>query len=704
MKKRSLFALLLLLALCVTCWAPTARAAVSGSCGDGLTWSLEEGTLTISGSGAIPDYTGTISPWGQYHTQIRRIVLTEGVTGIGQNAFSGWCGAGIPSESYPILEEIVFPRSLTTIGPSSFAANGGLKSIRIPGTVKEIGEYAFDECFALTEVILESGVERIQGYAFNACSMAGITLPDTLVSIGDQAFSNNPALQTVVIPEGVRQVGLWAFVACPQLTSVTVPGSVTDLGSGTFHHCPALTSIQVSPENSRYLSVDNVLYSKDQTRLHTVGRGVSGEFVIPGTVTTIESYAFEDCTEITALVISDSVTQIQTYAFAGCTGLTKVTWPSSMTTIGDYTFDGCTALKQVVFPDNLQAIGLGAFAKCSSLTSITLPDSITSLGNGAFNSCKSLQTVKLPAGLRALPPHLFRFCSSLTSITLPETVTSIGEYALSSTGLTELELPKNVTSLRQGALADCDSLKVVVFTGNAPGIHKITFDGTTTAVFYPKNNATWTSSVMQSYGGSLTWTAGFPCEEGHSFGNWEQNKAATCTDPGNQVAQCAVCGKVRNQTIPVKEHQYAASVTAPTCTAAGATIHTCEACGHRVESNVQAATGHSYGPWTPITDEANLEQRSCAHCEATEQRTAQVDEPTPEAPVVDESEPQPTVTQPTVTQPTAGQPAASQPESQSAAPSGTDSGSSSLPIILLAGLGGIALGAVVTVLILKKKK
>jgi len=675
MKKIPFFVTALILLLSVTLYPVSAKATATGTCGNDLNWYLDtQGTLTISGSGAMADFPLGSCPWGSYRQQIQRIVIQEGVTSISDSAFSG-CYS--------------------------------LRSLHVAGSVREIGEYAFDECFALTDVVLQPGLEIIRDYAFNACGFQTIELPDTLLSVGGQVFSNNSALLEVTFPEGVSRIGKWIFAGCPKLTSVSIPKSVTELGSGAFHLCPSLTTIALHPDNAYYTTEDHVLYTKDKALLHTAMRSICGHFTIPDTVITVDHYAFEDCTRLTGVTIPNNVVTVQPYAFYGCTGLAELIWPSSMTAIGEYTFSDCTGLKRIVLPDNLKSIDSCAFARCSSLTSVEIPDSVTTLGLGAFIGCQSLQEVKLPANLPSINSMMFRFCTNLTSITIPETVSTIGDYAFGGTGLTQIDIPENVKAIRQGAFSGCASLNTVIFAGDPPSFHPIAFDGTSTTAFYPKDNIAWTGTKLQNYGGTITWKAGSPCEGGHSFGQWEIVASPTCDQTGLQTAKCLYCDRTRSQTIPSLKHTYTATVVAPTCSQEGYTSYECTLCSHRYEDNRAQPTNHSYGPWLPVTDG---EERTCASCGIKEQREATSPKPSNSTP--DESVPYtPAPDAPTadvspnmVSSLTEPKPATPIIAIGSDKASQSIDGNSKLWISAICAAVSIAVGITVALLLLKKKK
>ena len=130
--------------------------------------------------------------------------------------------------------------------------------------------------------------------------------------------------------------------------------------------------------------------------------------VIPAGVTSIENYAFYDCTALTSIFIPASVTSIGKDAFGYCASLASVTIGNSVTSIGDYAFYACTRLTSITIPNSVTSIGFKAFNYCSSLISITIPNSVTSIGKDAFLGCTKLVTVYLPV----------RFATNYTNLRL----------------------------------------------------------------------------------------------------------------------------------------------------------------------------------------------------------------------------------------------------------------------------------------------
>lgn len=255
-----------------------------GGFGSGLTWKLTKaGTLTISGSGPMPDYDGPSAgqPWNVYADKIRKIVIVDGVTRIGKAAFYG---------SQAITLRIA--DNVTEIGNNAFYGSS-IISVTIPGRVKNVGSDAFRSCPNLISATALEGVETIGERAFQgSIKLTSADLPSTIKSLGAGAFYDCETLEFVTFAPGnknIVEIGDDLFARCWALFPITLPERINRISKGMFQNCFMMfTGIE-----------------------------------IPQGVKIIGDSAFASCSAMTAVIIPDSVTDIETAAFQQ-TGLTDI--------------------------------------------------------------------------------------------------------------------------------------------------------------------------------------------------------------------------------------------------------------------------------------------------------------------------------------------------------------------------------------------
>ena len=447
-----------------------------------MAWELDaEGTLTIRGTGAMPD---SDSPWWEFHESIQRVVISEGITSIRTRAFvfhekltsievspqnnNYTSENGVLFDKamttlvvYPAGKqgEYVIPYGITRIEDEAFYHCRGLTSITIPNSVTSIGNKAFYDCNGLTSITIPNSITRIEDDVFNGCSkLTSIAIPNSITSIGNGAF-HGCKLTSVTIPESVTSIGDKAFYGCHSLETINIPKSVTNIGDWAFIFCSSLTLIDVSPENNNYTFEDGVLFDKTMTTLIRCLSSKKGRYIIPKSVKSIGNSAFYYCLGLKSIVIPSSVTNIDDKAFAACMNLDSITIPNSVTNIGYEAFGGCHNLTSIIIPGSIAHIKDKAFENCYGLTSITISDGITSIGDRAFYSCRNLTSITIPDGVTSIGSQAFSFCNNLTSVTIPNSVTSIGGQAFDGCiNLTSVTIPNSVTSIGSWAFSGCNAL------------------------------------------------------------------------------------------------------------------------------------------------------------------------------------------------------------------------------------------------------
>ncbi len=372
---------------------------------------------------------------------------------------------------------------------------------------------------AIQKVVLQDGITSVGDYAFYGMELESIQMPDSVTRIGDYAFKNCPKLNNVTLPQNLTSLGDSAFYACTSLTAIDIPASLWTVKPYTFKNCTALASVTFHEGNLMKLS-DSAFY----------GCTALTEIALPRCLDIVDSYCFKNCTKLASVTIpAGDLTEIREAVFYG-TAVTTLYLPEGITKIGPYAFKNCTALSVLYLPSTLTKVGEAAFYGCTGLKEVTLPDKVASIDAYAFRKCAGLTTVKFGTGLKTIGESAFYGCDKLTALVLPNALTTIGAYAFKAcTGLTSIQFGTGLKTIGDSAFHTCTRLKTLTFpasltaigayafsgswdlyqlafTGNAPTIGTDAFKSMAAIAYYTPGDS-WTSAVMQNYGGNMTWKA-----------------------------------------------------------------------------------------------------------------------------------------------------------------------------------------------------
>ena len=289
-------------------------------------------------------------------SSLQSIVIPESVGKISDYAFNN-CSS---------LQSVVIPESVTSIGSDAFQYCTSLQSVVIPESVGKISDYAFSNCSSLQSVVITEGVTSIGSFAFQYCtSLQSVVIPEGVTSIGSYAFQDCSSLQSIVIPEGGTAIGSGAFQYCTSLQSVTVnaltaptiqsnsfitsgfkytkrylyvPKGATGYDEGYWktylidkgwelryieEHIKTPTTLKLKTTNNflhkldyiggaklvDYELVDNeYIYHFDdkieEIIQYTFYKEVLEEIELPESVTSIGSYAFQNCTSLQSITVN----------------------------------------------------------------------------------------------------------------------------------------------------------------------------------------------------------------------------------------------------------------------------------------------------------------------------------------------------------------------------------------------------------------
>lgn len=598
MKKRifSFVLAVLMIASLLPAAALAADVVASGTCGaegDGsnLTWTLDsDGLLTISGTGAMKDFTSDESfmifpetPWNQHIKDIHKIVVSDGVTTIGNCAFLA-CS---------------------------------VESILLPDSVERIGDKAFGFT-SISEIIIPEGVKSIGEYVFSNCNLVNVTLPNSLESIGE-----------------------FAFFCCNSLQQLLIPANVSYIGTLAFEACGSLKEILVDERNAAYSSLDGVLFNADKTEVIFCPSTRAGTYEIPDSVMSIGAYAFAHCGELTDITFPDRLARIGDHAFSGCASLTRLTIPSGVTQIGKSAFEACGSLTGIWVTDgnsNYSSDKHGVLfnydktelVRCPAAISGTyeIPNGVTTLDSFAFEGCKLLTGVSIPDGVVRIGESAFAYCKALTSITIGNQVAEIGPSAfISCDNLKDVYYCGSESDWNKISIAEANDQLTAATIHYDFSLHSY---GPWSMVKKPTCTEPGEETRSCTDAGCRATQTREIAALGHTD-MIDAAKAATCTETGlTEGKHCATCGEVlvAQEVTPKLGHtEVVDAAKAATCTETGLTEGKhCSTCGEvLVAQEVTPKLGHAWdnGKVTkePTETETGAKTFACTRCGETKTET-----------------------------------------------------------------------------------
>lgn len=541
-------------------------AATSGDFGvnNCLHWEVSTGvlsgkTLTISGTGAMPDFNfpeGNLAPWWNYEAlgmltsfgnfklegELKKVVIKDGVTNVSNYALF----------FLPAATQVTLPESVTSIGRYGIALCSKLTGMSIPKGVTEIGDFGLAGD-GLTAITLPDGLQTLGRGAFDACaSISGTTLPAAITAVPDKCFNDCTKLLTVDYKGEVTAIGERAFEGCKSLTKAPIPAAVTALGNSAFNGCVALTDV-----------------------------------TLPGGVTAVP----EDC-------------------FRGCTALKDMKLPGTVTSVGHNAFTGCKALKDVRCygaPPTVQPGGAAEHSFEPGIVTIHYnPDPVygwTLDTDGTWQGYKvsskgaclhtgygtTKNTVPATCGADG---RIDTICANCGDVIATEVIPATGAHTWDN-GTVTTEPTETTPGVRTFTCAVCSQTKTEVIP--ATGAHTFVF---TKTVAPSCTEAGYDLYTCRDCGASEQRNS--KPALGHKWDSGTVTTEPTEKDPGTMTYTCTVCGATKTEVIPATgPHTHVwdeGTVTvAPTETTPGVRTYTCTVCG-QTRTEIIPATGSAVCP------------------------------------------------------------------------------------------------------------
>ena len=564
------------------------------------------------------NYGITTAPWGEYRPYFKGVKIKKGITDIGICVFSG-----LSNLKWAELDD-----GIKTIGQSAFSDCKVLEKVKLPANLATIESYVFSGCKTLEKIELPENLTYIGSGAFSDTGLRSIRMPASLKRCDKYAFgsSSNNSIDTVYIEDltswlsmeegpnffssedielSSKSPTIKYYVDGELLERLVIPDEVTSIREYAFNCGKEIREI-VFHENvktigrSAFLGCENLELTRDK---------------LPNYLQTIGAYAFAKCKKISKVGIPSSVTEIGEAAFAMCSGMTQCIFAQEIQIekISRKLFQGCTSLEKTTIPAGVTIIEGYAFQNCKKLDRITIPATVISILSEAFYSCTNLEAVEFEkdSKLKNIEDYVFAYCDSLKSI----------------------QIPANVITIKLAAF--CGSVDELVFLGdfgNFNSMLEMDFHGPRKITYYACND-TWNSSEAQNFLSNSSYNitpnpihmstestsltpatcteAGertFVCDHcnksfteelpatGHKLTS-KEHKDATCIEKGCDIQVCSNCKeefRTELETDPTA-HQYDdGTVIEPTCSRDGYTVYTCQLCKNTKHEDYKPRTEHAY--------------------------------------------------------------------------------------------------------------
>ena len=539
-------------------------AATSGDFGvnNCLHWEVSTGvlsgkTLTISGTGAMPDFNfpeGNLAPWWNYEAlgmltsfgnfklegELKKVVIKDGVTNVSNYALF----------FLPAATQITLPESVTSIGRYGIALCSKLTGMSIPKSVTEIGDFGLAGD-GLTAVTLPDGLQSLGRGAFDTCtSLTNTTLPAAITAVPGKCFADCTKLLTADYKGEVTAIGERAFEGCKSLTKAPIPETVTELGASAFNGCVALTDV-----------------------------------TLPGGVTAIPDACFQDCTALADMKLPATVTSVGHNAFTGCKALKDVRCYGAPPTVqpggaAEHSFEPgiVTIHYNPAMNWTLDADGTWQGYKVSS------KGACLHTGYGTTET-----TVPATCGADG---RIDTVCANCGDVIATEVIPATGAHTWDN-GTVTTEPTETTPGVRTFTCAVCGATKTEVIP--ATGAH--------TFVFTKNIAPSCTEAGYDLYtcsGCGATEKRNPKPALGHKWDSGTVTAEPTEKDPGTMTYTCTVCGQTKTEVIPATgPHTHVwdeGTVTvAPTETTPGVRTYTCTVCG-QTRTEIIPATGSAVCP------------------------------------------------------------------------------------------------------------
>ncbi len=576
--------------------SPISVSAESGSCGTSANWDLTNGTLTISGSGAV-----TKTAWSSYSDSIKSVVIGNGITSMPSSSFY----------EYPALTSVTMSDTVTSIGNKFCQGCSVLTDIRLSESLDTIGSNAFSLCIGIKKITIPDSVTTISSMAFFGNNATSVTLGRNVKTIGSNAF-NRSCFSDVIIPDSVTSIGTDAFgIVCREVT--------LKQGLISYDYDDPVTYV--------------TLHGTAGGAADLFAQSSNCNFVANGS--SVHTHSWSDWVTVKAVTCTTDGLIRRTCSGCGTTeeqtvAATGHSWSEWITAkAATCTKDG-TMTRSCANCGEAEVQTIPATGHSWSDWIIDKAATCTEAGSRSRTcaNCGEKETEVIPAGSHNWSEWKIDKAATCTEAgSRSRTCANCGEketevIPAGSHNWSEWKTDKEATCTENGTIsrkcANCGEIETetVYASGHSWSDWSVSKPATCTEDGAESRKC---SSCGETESRLLP-------ASGHSWSEWKIDPAPTCTKDGARSRTCTNCGEKETETLSATGHSWSEWKTdkAATCTENGSSVRTCANCGE-TETQIIPATGHRWSEWKTVTpaalDQEGSEERTCAVCGEKESRT-----------------------------------------------------------------------------------
>ncbi|MCF7675204.1 MAG: leucine-rich repeat domain-containing protein [Akkermansiaceae bacterium] len=438
---------------------------------------------------------------------VTSLALPDSLVNIDSNALISFPNltsitVGPANPAYSTVAGVLFNKAMSTLVQFPRTKAGGYT---IPSSVTHIGGAAFIASVNLTSVTIPDSVTSIGGGAFSSCTgLASITIPATISRIEPATFGNCASLTSVIIPDSVTSIGEKAFWLCSSLTGVTIGNRVFTIEDYAFYGCTSLSGVYFKGGPPAvgadvFLNGGNpIVYYPSATPGWVEGALFGGQptelfpfkYSNAGGQATIEQYTGDEpMVTIPETIMGQPVTRLADLTFYNKTNLLGVALPASVTTIGSFAFSQCLNLTGVYFKGSPPVLGANVFLSVGNPI-VYYPAATPGWVEGALFGGRPTKLFPFTYSNAGGQTTIEQYTGDEPVVTIPETimgqpVTRLADLSFyNKTNLLGVAIPASVTAIGSLAFSQCLSLVSVYFDGNPPVLGLNAFLGVTNARVY----------------------------------------------------------------------------------------------------------------------------------------------------------------------------------------------------------------------------